>query len=135
MKTQKLLGVLLLFLFAFSFGACSDDDEKEGVLDYSQLDGTWEVTVPVLDFDAVERYAFNTQSRTCEALLTGPSIYGTPRHYKYVIDLETNQITLTDEELQKTEVYEVQKLTAKQMNWKNLLHEKEGSDKQLVKKK
>ncbi len=134
MKAQKLFGAFLLFLFAFSFASCSsDDDEKDTVFDYSLLEGHWVVTKPSSD-DAADHYVFDTKSQTCSAIYTGPAVDGIPRNYKYVIDREKNQITLTDSKLPLTEKYEIQKLTANKMKWKNLILADGETDKELAKK-
>ena len=135
MKTLNLLTTLLLFLLAFNFASCSNDDESDGTVDISQLSGQWAVKVPASELDAVERYVFNTKNQTCEALFSGPAVDGLLRNYVYVIDLENNQITLTDVKHKITEKYEILSLSANKMKWKNLMLETSETDKELVKEK
>lgn len=132
MKTLKLLRTLLLFLLAFNFVSCDNDDEGVNI---SQLSGQWAVTVPALDYDAVERYIFDTKNQTCEACLSGPAVDSFVRNYVYVIDKENMQITLTDKEHGITEKYEILSLSDNKMKWKNLMLESHETDKELVKEK
>lgn len=127
MKTQKIIGMLLLFL-AFSFISC-DKDEAENV---SFLTGRWAVKEPVVEIDAVIYYTFKAD-KTCEVFIVGPAINSMVSHLTYEISEDNKLITLYDKGADYTERYEILKLTNDEMQWKNATPEDGNSDKRLEK--
>lgn len=132
MKTLNLFGMLALFLFAFTFSSCSDDDDN--VVDTSRLQGIWFVTKPVLPDEYVTSYTFNAD-HTCSIYTGSPLSNGVPLERTYQIDKDGNIIKFFDKEKNCTEQYRIVKLTSDEMEWKCVSPTAEYTDKWLEKYK
>lgn len=115
MKTLNFLGMLALFLFAFTFSSCSDADDVQ--VDTSYLQGIWFVTKPVLPDEFVTSYTFNADN-TCSIYTGSPLSNGAPIECTYEIDRDGNIIKFFDKQQNCMEQYRILKRASDKMEWK-----------------